>query len=396
MEKSVELEREVIHQAQLLDIVTNSVEDLICYKDLQLRYIGCNLAFSHFVGREQDEIIGKTDEDIFPESYARFFRQFEENVFQQNQSSVSLAWSWKQDKPETMRRFISNTSLLRGSTGSIFGLVTVSRDWTRQWQAEQKLANLNRHLEDRVQEEVAKNQKQNAMILQQSRHAIMGEMLSMIAHQWRQPLSAISMAIGTVDTYRQMGILGDEDISVAVKDIEQQTDYLSRVIEDFRNFFRPASTRETTSLAALVQRCLTLMAHLFERNNIILENHTALQDTVQVHTNEIIQVIMNILKNAFDVLQERNTAKGKVVLQDRAEGEYLYLQIKDNAGGIAPEHQGHIFDPYFSTKDSKNGTGLGLYMSKVIMEEHNHGTIRFWNGEEGAVFELQFHRGRCE
>ncbi|UCZ56797.1 PAS domain-containing protein [Desulfurispirillum indicum] len=394
LEKSHQLEQEVTQQAALLDIVTNSVSDLIFYKDCQLRYIGCNKAFADFVGLNTEDIVDKSDEDLFEPTYARFFRLFEEKVLARQQPEASLGWSWKDDNPEEMRRFISSTSLLRSHSGQVIGIVTVSRDWTRQWKAEQKLASLNRHLEERVQEELEKNRKQNALILQQSRHAIMGEMLSMIAHQWRQPLSAISMAVGTLDTYQQMGILTEKDINVAVTDIEQQTDYLSRVIEDFRNFFRPTSSREDIPIPDLVSRCLALMGHLFARNSIVLQNLTATREPVNVHTNEIIQVIVNILKNAFDVLSERSVENPVVTFRDSVEDGELCLEIEDNGGGIPEKFLPLIFDPYFSTKENKNGTGLGLYMSKVIMEEHNHGSIHARNSAGGAVFQLRFHRNR--
>lgn len=263
-----------------------------------------------------------------------------------------------------------------------------------------ELLEINENLEKKVEEEVQKNRNKDKHILQQSRLAQMGEMISMIAHQWRQPLGSISAVAASVklkSVLNKFDITTDlgrkeqkEFIADSMGKIESYIQFLTHTIDDFRNFFKPDKQKENTTLVSLVNRTLEIIGKALEINGIIVnvENHTTKE--LLTYTSEVTQVILNILKNAEDIFKERETKNRQISIVIRLSNGMQYLEIEDNAGGIDETVLPHIFEPYFSTKNEKNGTGLGLYMSKTIIEEHCGGKISAINGVSGAKFIIEF------
>ncbi len=243
-----------------------------------------------------------------------------------------------------------------------------------------------------LQEEIARQHREinekNAILLHQSRHAAMGEMISMIAHQWRQPLSAISGHAGAMQIKITMDKYDKEKFSDQLAQIVFLSDHLSTTIDDFRDFFK--ENRQTNSFqpGETIKHALSLSESLFKSEKIVVQSRIESERTIQSYENELIQVLLNILKNAHDALMEKSIAEPKIIISLVEETpERLKITIEDNAGGIPEAIAPKIFEPYFSTK-SKNGTGLGLYMSKSIIEEHCNGTLTFHNGAEGACFTI--------
>ena len=247
-----------------------------------------------------------------------------------------------------------------------------------------KLDELNATLEDRIAKEVELNkQKEHQMILQ-SRHAQMGEMISMIAHQWRQPLSAISSLSGALELRCKLDRLKVDETAAAAAKISEHAQHLSQTINDFRDFFRPDKNIEKTSYPVLIDNALSIIGTSIENKNIkITQEHT---ETIDIYTypNEVKQVILNIIKNAEDAILDKQVENGEIKIITNKDT----LIIKDNAGGIPENIIEKIFDPYFSTKLKKDGTGLGLYMAKTIIEKHCEGQIKAYNKDGGALFEI--------
>jgi len=241
----------------------------------------------------------------------------------------------------------------------------------------------NANLERLVLEEVEKNREKDKMMFAQSRHAQMGEMISMIAHQWRQPLNAISMAVGVMDMRMQTGRLDMDSAKDIAKKINRYVNHLSGTIDDFREFFKPQKEMKITSFECVVSKALALMEDSLKSKSIMVRVEKRELKEFLSYENELIQVVLNILKNAEDALVEKGISQGLIILTIEKET----LSIEDNAGGIDPIVLDKIFDPYFSTKD-KNGTGLGLYMSKIIIEEHCKGSLDVSNTENGAIFKI--------
>lgn len=251
-------------------------------------------------------------------------------------------------------------------------------------------ANHNKKLEEKVNESAQTNRMQEQQMLHQSRLAQMGEMISMIAHQWRQPLNAISMTSGNLQFKCMTGDMDSEAFSHELGLIDGYSQHLSKTIDDFRGFFKDNKTKELTTLETVVNSTLDIVRTAIETKNIKIVTSLKCHEPFETYPSEVKQVVLNIIKNAEDVLLEKETKNPRIFIETLCDDKTKrVLVIKDNAGGIPEEIMEKIFDPYFSTKLEKEGTGLGLYMSKTIIEEHCGGRLRISNDEEGAVFTIE-------
>ena len=230
---------------------------------------------------------------------------------------------------------------------------------------------------------------QEKMIALQSRQAVMGEMISMIAHQWRQPLSTVTLQISNLEVKKLLGETPKSDeYEAALEKISDTVVYLSETIDDFQTYFRP--NKEITTVAAdeLLQRVVGFVEPRLHKYAITLDFKKAEPIVLYTYANEIVQVLLNIMNNAIDELIARRVKKPKIELQIIKKIESVLFSISDNAGGIATENIATIFEPYFSTK-GKNGTGLGLYMSQMIMQKQFHTKIEVFSSKEGATFNVE-------
>ena len=231
-------------------------------------------------------------------------------------------------------------------------------------------------------------QQQN-LLIEQSKSAAMGEMISMIAHQWRQPLQAVSILVQKLPiTKMAEGDLSDELIDQTVDAVTLQLDYMSKTIDDFRDFFRPGKGKDVVEAKRIVDKSVEFLHPIFKNNSVELEVFGDDNTKVCTHFNEFVQVLINIMKNAVDVMKERDIKERKIQIKYKIENKNFVMKLSDNAGGIPTDVIEKIFDPYFSTKSNKNGTGLGLYMSKTIIEKHCGGLIFAKNDANGAVFTI--------
>ena len=242
------------------------------------------------------------------------------------------------------------------------------------------LNSLNKELSAKVTEEIQKNEEKNRILIQQSRMASMGEMLENIAHQWRQPLSTISVCASGMELKKEMGILNDEDFYRSIDHIKQSTTYLSNTIDDFRNFFSKEKVFNKIDLANLIQKSLDLVAPTFNKHNIIVVKKLNYIEFYSLE-NELIQVIMNILVNAKDALKEKiNDNDSRLLfIEIKKNSSEIIIVLRDNAKGIDSDIIDKIFEPYFTTKHKANGTGIGLYMSQILTEKHLKGALKVKN-----------------
>ena len=259
---------------------------------------------------------------------------------------------------------------IKNERGNIVNYIGIKQEITEQV-----------HLKNELME------KEDLMITQ-SRHAAMGEMIAMIAHQWRQPISVIAMGANNMLVDIELEEVKEESIKEQAKNILKQTEYLSKTIDDFRNFFRPDKEKEEVKLEDVMAETEGIIGKSLENNNITLTIRNENGYKVETYSRELLQVFINLLKNAKEALMEnRETDRHiDVVISDDADN--VITTVCDNGGGIDEAIIDKIFDPYFSTKDEKTGTGLGLYMSKTIVEKHLHGTIEVSNTKEGACFKI--------
>ncbi len=272
----------------------------------------------------------------------------------------------------------------------LYWTIKYKREIYRREIAEQSLRDLNLSLKERIEVEVEKNKEQQLIMMQQSRHAQMGEMISMIAHQWRQPLNNLSMIIQGAALKHQLGKFNDELMTKLSADAQKQIMQMSQTIDDFRYFFKPDKIEKEFSINTTILHILGLLKPILKQKNITIETYFENDVIIKGFSNELGQALINILNNAKDALVENNSCRDKLItIVLKKEIGNVIIMIEDNAGGIKDDIIAHIFDPYFSTKEKKNGTGLGLYMSKNIIEEHCHGRISVENGNNGAIFKIE-------
>ncbi len=251
-----------------------------------------------------------------------------------------------------------------------------------------KIEELNLTLESKIKNEVEKNRLQDQQLLQQSRLAQMGEMLSMIAHQWRQPLSAINATSIAINIDARFEILDSKKVIMQTDKISEYSQHLSTTIEDFRDFFKSNKEKKNICFCDLIKSVLGIVEDSLINQNIKVIQEISCEETFETYANEVKQVILNLIKNAEDVLLEKNIEDPFIKIITYKKGDNYLLEVSDNGGGIPENILEHIFDPYFSTKKQKDGTGLGLYMSKTIIEEHCNGKLTVANNKDGAVFQI--------
>jgi len=258
------------------------------------------------------------------------------------------------------------------------------RDITYRKKIEDEIIALNKNLKYEIKKQVDINRQKDKMMIQQSRLAQMGEMISMIAHQWRQPLTAISAASGTLMLKSQLDQLDNKSVEQLSEKITQYTQHLSTTIDDFRDFFKQNKEKRETSYKKLINSVLNIVEVSIKNRNITLQIKIENEIIFYTYNNELKQVILNLIKNAEDVFKEKAIENPVITI----EADGYTLRVKDNAGGVPKNIIDKVFEPYFSTK-SLNGTGLGLYMSKTIVEDHCGGKLSVYNDDEGAVFEIK-------
>lgn len=262
------------------------------------------------------------------------------------------------------------------------------------------LQELYNSMEQKIAQGIEKNMEVQKIMIHQSRLAQMGEMISMIAHQWRQPLGSIAtvlMSIKLKSTLNKFDFNTDEGkmnhkvfLETSVDKMDSYVRYLTTTIDDFRNFFKPEQDCELITVQEMIQNTLNIIGKSLEINSIDIHVNNTSYTPLLTYGKKLTQVFMNIIKNAHDAILEHKIENGTIWVKAYEEGERFIVEIEDNAGGIKSDVIVKIFDPYFSTKNEKNGTGLGLYMSKMIIEQHCHGTLSVENTDIGVKFTTTF------
>ncbi|TLP38617.1 HAMP domain-containing histidine kinase [Arcobacter arenosus] len=253
-------------------------------------------------------------------------------------------------------------------------------------QRTKELNDLNENLEKRVDSEIRKRQEQEQLLIQQSKLASMGEMIGNIAHQWRQPLNALSLVMQNVQLAYELNELDDEFMEKSVKKVNLLANNMSKTIDDFRNFFKPNKEKEVFVLNDIVKKTLDIVDSTFEHHNIKIIQKFESKIKVFGFSNEFSQTILNIMNNSKDAFSENSIPNAKVTITVKNDKDYGIVSIEDNAGGIPQDIINKVFEPYFTTKEEGKGTGIGLYMSKIIVEQNMEGKLSVRNIENGAQF----------
>ncbi len=278
----------------------------------------------------------------------------------------------------------------RDEDGNPLRMVGSHTDITAQKEAEEKLKSINEHLSKIVEEETAKRIEKDKLLIQQSKLATMGEMIGAIGHQWRQPLNSLGILVqDTIFAYKY-GELDEKYLEQFKDNAMQMIRNMSGTIDDFKNFFSPNKREEQFFIEDAVAQTLKILEAQFKNNDIeiVFDSESIRKHSYICYKNELNQVILNILANAKDVLLERKPTVRFIKIDVENSDNGVEISIEDSAGGIAEDIIGKVFDSYFTTKGDEKGTGIGLYMSKNIIEEHLGGKIWVENTPNGARFKI--------
>ncbi|MFA9373834.1 MAG: cache domain-containing protein [Poseidonibacter sp.] len=248
------------------------------------------------------------------------------------------------------------------------------------------LEDLNKNLELKVQKAIKEEKKKDRAMFHQSRLARMGVMLSMIAHQWRQPLSEVSGILMEMETANKFKKLDDKMIKESIKDSNKLISFMSNTIDDFRNFFKPDKEKVEFHVEDACNEAVTLVSASIKNFGITLKKDIKVSPIIRGYKREFAQVMLNLMSNAKDALVQRDIKEPYIKLCLDYKDDKVIITVEDNAGGIKEAYIPNIFDPYFTTKESLKGTGLGLYMSKMIIEKNMGGELSFENTKQGALF----------
>jgi PAS domain S-box-containing protein len=231
--------------------------------------------------------------------------------------------------------------------------------------------------------------RQEQLLIRQGRFAAMGEMIGNIAHQWRQPLNTLALIVQELPVFYQRDMFSKEYLDGSVARAMQVINYMSKTIDGFRNFFSPGKEKENFTVAAVVAKTVSIVESAFNELNLKIE--MTLDEGIELFgsPNEFSQVVLNILVNAKDAIFARKVAQPRVVVKLFRENGKAVLTISDNAGGVPEEIMDRIFDPYFTTKGPDKGTGIGLFMSRTIIEKNLNGSLSVHNTGEGAEFRIE-------
>jgi signal transduction histidine kinase len=268
-------------------------------------------------------------------------------------------------------------------------VLELEEELSRRIQAEEQLRRLNSGLEERVALEVEKNREKDHIMAHQGRLAAMGEMLSNISHQWRQPLNNVSLIVQNLLMEFEEGSLNADLCRTYVEDSMKALTYMSHTIDSFREFYHPDQERRLFVPGSAVADAVSLAREELQSHGIVIETVNGIDSCIDGYRNEFSQVLLNIIVNAKEAILKRQTAAPLIRITCSQKGDTALITVSDNGGGIPPELMDKIFDPYFTTKFMSQGTGVGLYMSKMIIERHMGGRISVSNNGIGAEVAIE-------
>lgn len=252
---------------------------------------------------------------------------------------------------------------------------------------------LNLTLEKKVKDEIEKNRKKEQLLMHQSKMASMGEMMANIAHQWKQPLNNLGIIVQEIKilhTFEQLDEKKiDEIVAISLKLIKQ----MSNTVTDFMEFFKPNKTKKIFNVKKGIEEVVTLVEASLKSRGVKLKI-TSSQEELNIEgcKGEFSQVILNIISNAKDILVEKNIEDSKIDIDISTSDDKIIIKITDNGGGIPLDIIDKVFESYFTTKSKNKGTGIGLYMSKIIIENNMNGKIGVKNSDEGACFIIELKK----
>lgn len=350
-----------------------------------------NLTTASLLGIERSRLLGQRFGRFVADGQRTLFAEFLDKVFESrgNKECCELMLS-KEGNADVFVR----VEAFAGMSGQECRLAVI--DISDRRRAEDALAEkrreleeLNRSLEERIAGAVDDLRRKDQMLILQDRRAVMGEMINNIAHQWRQPLNLLGLHIQELPLYYSMGEFSQEYLGKKVQKSMELVQQMSATIDDFRNFFKPDKRTVTFGLNQVIASTVSMVAESYREQQISITFDSEGDPTTNGYPNQYSQVLLNILMNARDALVENSVVDGRILIRSFGEAAHSVVTISDNAGGVSDKIMDRIFDPYFTTRGPDKGTGIGLFMSKTIIEKSMGGRLTVKNINGGAEFRIQ-------
>ena len=366
IQKREKVELELSNRLEFDKVLLDTIPNPIYYKNIEGKFLGCNTSFSNLVNSSKNEIIGKTAFDFFPLNVASKNTQIDQELL--NTFATSTSEFTFYTPSNEMKHIILNKAVYKNIDGSVGGIVCIMDDMT-----------------ERVQ--------QKQFLIQQSKLAEMGDMVAAIAHQWNEPLVELSALVQDIQTSYLLNELKDMEVKDFVNDSMIQIKYMSRTLSDFRNFLKPSTKKKLFSISkALTEINEIIGKQVFYSNIQMSFNYKNENEELLIYgyENEFKQVLLNLINNAKNKIVEKDfdySKKAKIDINIQRTSTHNIIEIADDGGKIDESIIDSIFEPYFSTKP--NGTGIGLYMAKVIIEDKMRGTITVKNDDNNVIFTIK-------
>ncbi|RBQ28780.1 sensor histidine kinase [Aliarcobacter vitoriensis] len=360
------LERELSNRIEFDKVLLDTIPNAIYYKNINGNFLGCNSAFASLVSSTKEEVIGKTAFDFFPENIAIQNIKIDKEVLK-TFTTISSEFTFYTPSKD-MKHIILNKAAYKNIDGTIGGIVCIMDDMTERTQ-------------------------QRQFLIQQTKLAEMGDMISAIAHQWNEPLVELSALVQDIQTSYLLNELKNSDVENFVNDSMIQIKYMSRTLNDFRNFLKPSTKKVLFSISKAFNEINEIIGKQVFYSNINMNfnyKNTNEELLIYGYENEFKQVLLNIINNAKNKIVEKNipfNKKAKIDINIQRCENCNMIEIIDDAGSIDEKIINSIFEPYFTTKE--NGMGLGLYMAKIIIEDKMKGTISVRNNGNCAIFSIK-------
>jgi len=377
-------------QGQHFSVFLEHLPLAVSIKDEAGRFLFANEYMKDLLGA--DNPVGKTLRELLPPDTASKIAEKDQQSLTQG---LLLVLNTIRDTYGDNRIFETYKFPLPMPGGEVL-LGSISVDITERKRVEQSLAlkqmqleELNHSLEQRVKQTVDELRQKDQLLIQQSRQAAMGEMINNIAHQWRQPLNNIGLIIQNLQLQYEAGEMDSGQMAAEIGKTMDVIAHMSRTIDDFRNFFHQDKERQTFVVNEMVSRSLDFLLPGLKNSGIAVEYREEPNVTANGYPREYMQALLNIFNNARDVLLERGAPQPLIRIKIFRENQRSVVTIHDNGGGISDDVLPKIFDPYFTTKELGKGTGIGLYMSKTIIEKNIEGSLTACNIDGGVEFRIE-------
>ncbi|WP_417325878.1 ABC transporter substrate binding protein [Halarcobacter sp.] len=371
IQRRMRVEKDLQNRIKFDKVLLDTLPNAIYYKNKDGKFLGCNKAFSELLNIPKKDVIGKTAKDFFAPDIARKNEAVDKKLlrtFGTDTSEITLHLSDNQ-----MKHIIIKKAVYLNNDSSIGGIVCIMDDIT-----------------ERIQ--------QKQFLIQQGKLAEMGDMVAAIAHQWNEPLVELSAEVQDIQTSFLLGELKNSQVQEFVNDSMVQIKYMSKTLSDFRNFLKPSTKKIIFSIKNSFEEIFEIIGKQIFYSNINMKvNYNYEGDDLLIYgyENEFKQVLLNLINNAKNKIIEKQTnVKYNLTINVDESKKYNIIEIIDDGGNIEPNIIDKIFEPYFTTK--KRGTGFGLYMAKVIVEDKMNGQITVQNRDENVVFTIKLPKKEAQ